>query len=65
MQTSADLPTSEENIKRLEEKYGNVIPASAESELALIRASEAGLISYFPGDSDFQVIDLKNLMKTK
>ena len=44
----ADLPTAEENIKRLEEKYGNVIPASAESELALIRASEAGLISYFP-----------------
>ena len=57
----ADLPTSEENIKRLEEKYGNVIPASAESELALIRASEAGLISYFPGDSDFQVIEPEKL----
>lgn len=57
----ADLPTSEENIKRLEEKYGKVIPASAESELALIRASEAGLIDYFPGDSDFEVVNPEKL----
>lgn len=52
----ADLPTSEVNIKRLQEKYENVVPASAESELALIRASEAGLIKYFPGDSDFEIL---------
>jgi len=52
----ADLPTSDDNIKRLQEKYENVIPASAESELALIRASEAGLINYFPGDGDFKII---------
>jgi ribosome-binding ATPase YchF (GTP1/OBG family) len=51
----ADLPTSEENIKRLQEKYENVIPCSAESELALIRASEVGLINYFPGNSDFEI----------
>ncbi|MDR2966672.1 MAG: redox-regulated ATPase YchF [Methanobacteriaceae archaeon] len=51
----ADLPTSEKNIKRIKEKYPNVIPASAESELALIRAHEAGLISYTPGDSDFKI----------
>lgn len=57
----ADLPTSEKNIKRLEEKYGRVIPASAESELALIRATEAGLINYFPGDSDFEVVDPEKL----
>lgn len=57
----ADLPTSEKNIKRLEEKYGKVIPASAESELALIRASEAGLINYFPGDSDFEVVNPEKL----
>lgn len=57
----ADLPTSEKNIKRLEEKYGRVIPASAESELALIRASEAGLIDYFPGDSDFEVVNPEKL----
>ncbi len=52
----ADLPTAEENVKRLQEKYENVIPASAESELALIRAAEAGLINYFPGDPDFEII---------
>lgn len=52
----ADLPAAEENIKRLQEKYENVIPASAESELALIRASEAGLINYFPGDPDFEIV---------
>ena len=57
----ADMPAAEENINRLEEKYGNVIPTSAESELALIRASEAGLINYFPGDSDFQVIKPEKL----
>lgn len=53
----ADLPTADENIKRLEEKYGNVIPASAESELALVKADEAGLINYIPGSSDFEIID--------
>ena len=51
----ADLPTSEENIKRIKEKYPNVIPTSAESELALVRADEAGLISYIPGDNNFEI----------
>ncbi len=57
----ADLPTAEENIKRLKEKYGNVIPASAESELALVKASEAGLINYTPGSSDFEIVDPSKL----
>lgn len=61
----ADLPNSEENIKRLNEKYGNVIPASAESELALIRAAEAGLINYFPGDSDFDILKPEKLNDTQ
>ncbi len=52
----ADLPTSEENIKRIKEKYPNVIPASAESEIALVRANEAGLISYLPGDDHFEIL---------
>ena len=51
----ADLPTAEENIKRMQEKYPYVIPASAESEIALVKAAEAGLISYTPGDSDFEI----------
>lgn len=53
----ADLRAAEENIIRLKEKYGNVIPASAESELALVKASEAGLINYIPGSSDFEIVD--------
>ena len=57
----ADTPTAEENIKRLQEKYENVIPASAESELALVRAAEAGLISYVSGDSDFEVLNPEKL----
>jgi ribosome-binding ATPase len=57
----ADLPTAEENIERLKEKYVNVIPASAESELALIRAAEAGLIDYFPGSSDFEILKPEKL----
>ena len=57
----ADTPTAEENIKRLQKKYENVIPASAESELALVRAAEVGLISYVSGDSDFEVLNPEKL----
>ena len=52
----ADLPTSTKNIERIKEKYPNVIPASAESEIALVRAAEAGLISYLPGDDHFEIL---------
>ena len=61
----ADMPSSQNNIKRLTEKYGNVIPCSAESELALIRASGAGLISYFPGDSDFEIVKPEKLNESQ
>ncbi|HIH62618.1 MAG TPA: redox-regulated ATPase YchF [Methanobacteriales archaeon] len=59
----ADLPTSKENIKRLMKKYPNVVPASAEAELALKRAAQAGLIEYKPGDSDFKILDEGKLTK--
>ncbi|WP_409200223.1 redox-regulated ATPase YchF [Methanobrevibacter sp. DSM 116169] len=59
----ADLPSSDENIKKIQEKYPNVIPASAESELALVRASEAGLINYVPGDSSFEILEKDKLSK--
>ncbi|MBI5679538.1 MAG: redox-regulated ATPase YchF [Methanobacterium sp.] len=57
----ADLPHAEENIKRLKEKYENVIPASAESELALVKAAEVGLINYIPGESSFEVVEPEKL----
>ncbi|MDR2624371.1 MAG: redox-regulated ATPase YchF [Methanobrevibacter sp.] len=52
----ADLPSSQRNIERIKEKYPDVIPASAESELALIRAAENGLIDYNPGDKNFNIL---------
>jgi len=51
----ADIPTAEVNIERLKEKYENVVPASSEAEIALKRASEAGLIKYSPGSPDFEI----------
>lgn len=52
----ADLSTAKQNIKKLKEKFSEkkIIPVSAEAELALRKASEAGLIDYIPGDSDFK-----------
>lgn len=61
----ADLPSSEENIKRIKEKYPDVIPASADSELALRNAAKAGLISYKSGDSDFEIVDEEKLNKNQ
>ncbi|RAP45488.1 MAG: redox-regulated ATPase YchF [Methanosphaera sp. rholeuAM6] len=52
-----DTPQAEENIRRLREKYDQVIPASAESELALVNANRAGLIKYHSGEDHFNIID--------
>ena len=47
----------EENLERLRNLEGYiVIPTSAEYELALKRASKAGLIDYEPGSSEFRVL---------
>ncbi len=42
-------------VDRLHEHAERVIPATAEGELALRRAAEAGLVDYDPGDSAFAV----------
>jgi len=57
----ADLSVAEQNIEKLKEKYSSkeIIPVSAEAELALRRASESGLIEYVPGESDFK--ELKDI----
>lgn len=52
-----DTPTAYENIQRLQEKYDQVIPTSAESELALVNAQKAGLIKYQSGDDHFTIVD--------
>lgn len=52
----ADLPTAAGNIERIREKFPNVIPTSAQSEMALVKAAESGLIKYTSGDSDFEIL---------
>ncbi|MDR2873838.1 MAG: redox-regulated ATPase YchF [Methanobrevibacter sp.] len=52
----ADLPSSKKNIERIKKEYPNLIPASAESELALINATKKDLIDYKPGDKDFTIL---------
>ena len=50
----ADI-ASEENLKRLAAAADIVIPATADGELALRRAVEAGVVDYSPGDTDFEI----------
>ncbi|WP_435125933.1 redox-regulated ATPase YchF [Halobaculum sp. D14] len=45
----------EENIERLRETDKPVVPASADGELALRNAVEAGVVDYDPGDGEFAV----------
>ncbi|MDR5674527.1 Ribosome-binding ATPase YchF, GTP1/OBG family [Halalkaliarchaeum sp. AArc-CO] len=46
----------EENLQRLLEADRPVVPASAEGELALRRASQAGAVEYDPGDEAFEIV---------
>jgi ribosome-binding ATPase YchF (GTP1/OBG family) len=46
----------QENLDRLAAAADTVIPATAEGELALRRASEAGVVEYDPGDPDFDIV---------
>jgi ribosome-binding ATPase YchF (GTP1/OBG family) len=60
-----DLLSSEENLYRLNEANYDVIPCSAEAELALRRAAEKGFINYRPGDSEFSIVNEKGLSETQ
>ncbi|QLG26984.1 redox-regulated ATPase YchF [Halorarum halophilum] len=46
----------EGNVERLRETDKPVIPATADGELALRKAAEAGVVDYDPGDADFEVV---------
>lgn len=52
----ADLPAAKEFIRKLKDKYKFLVPTSAEAELALRRASKAGLIEYIPGERAFNIL---------
>lgn len=56
--TKADRMTMEERVK-LRERGAFVV--SGEYELALRRAAKAGLIRYYPGETDFEILDEKRL----
>ncbi|MFB6256600.1 MAG: redox-regulated ATPase YchF [Haloplanus sp.] len=47
--------TPPENMRRLHETDKPVIPATADGELALRTAAEAGAVGYDPGDEDFEI----------
>jgi len=53
-----DRPQSAENLKKLKIAYPNliIVPCSADSELSLRLANNAGLIEYVPGESDFKYL---------
>jgi hypothetical protein len=44
------------NVDRLRETDKPVVPATADGELALRTAAEAGVVEYDPGDDDFTVV---------
>ena len=51
-----DVPSAEENVKRIKESGRATVPTSAEAELLLRKAAQAGFIAYKPGDSSFTVL---------
>ena len=56
--------TNDENLKikaEIERKGYIVVPASAESELALTNAAKKGLIEYKPGSNDFKILKEEEL----
>lgn len=52
----ADL-ADDETIARLKKVNAIAVPTSANAELALRKAADAGIVEYEPGDPDFKVID--------
>jgi ribosome-binding ATPase len=53
-----DMPTSEKNIIKMKETFPRttIIPCSAVSELALRKAAKQNMLSYYPGEKDFEII---------
>jgi len=54
----ADLCKDLDIIKKISD---DVVPCSAETELLLRKASKAGIVNYSPGDSNFIILDGKEL----
>jgi len=52
-----DLPSAEENIKKMKETFPEktIIACSAASELALRKATKQNILTYYPGEKDFEL----------
>ena len=53
-----DMEKGKENYQKLKDKFPdlNIVPCSADSELALREAAKTNLINYIPGENNFKVI---------
>jgi ribosome-binding ATPase YchF (GTP1/OBG family) len=52
-----DIEGSDENFQKLKDKFGDdIIPCSALAEFFLRKYAENEIISYTPGDSDFEIL---------
>jgi hypothetical protein len=58
-----DVPGAATNVERLRQKYPryHIVACSAETELALREAAKHGMISYIPGEKDFNILDESKL----
>ena len=51
----ADILTSQDHLKKIMEKYDNVIACTAELEMLLRKAAKNGFVHYLPGDNSFEI----------
>jgi ribosome-binding ATPase YchF (GTP1/OBG family) len=52
-----DVSSAEEKLKSLKARHGDdIVPCSAECELALREAAEHGMVKYVPGSPEFEVV---------
>ncbi len=60
-----DHPNAKENIKKLEDAFGEklIYACSADSELALRQAAKAGMIDYIPGNDHFEIKNVSEKQK--
>jgi ribosome-binding ATPase len=57
----ADISSSKDNIKKMEESDTIVIPCASEAELVLRKGAKKGLWYYLPGDKSFEIKDKDKL----
>jgi len=56
-----DLEPAQKNFEMMKQKHEKIVATSAESEIALKKAAEKGLIDYLPGDN-FSIADSSKLV---